>query len=511
MVLPERFKLIVQYRLEHVKQTGTLYWPPFSPPAAGPHRCRFGLCRTSTDNPARPRDMVAQLRRRTILLAGLGQENRALAQYLAGRGIRFSIADSQILPSSARDALPWRDQVRHWHLGADYLDHLAPYDLIVRTPGLPVLHPNLQKARDQGGQLTSQTQIFWDLCPAPILGVTGTNGKGTTSSLIAHLLQSGPYRRVFLGGNIGVPPIGFAAQIEPGDLVVLELSSFQLQDLGRSPHLAVVLPVGADHLDYHRDRAEYARAKTTIWRHQKAADYLVLAADCPTASTWTAGRAQSYAFSGTAPVDRGAWLERGDLLLRLTSGKGESICRLADIPLRGVHNHTNAAAAVLAAALAGASTGQISTALPTFQGLPHRLERVGRYRGVTYYNDSLATSPEAARAAIRSFAKPLILIAGGASKGADFTALGRAIATGGVRVLILMGQERKRIAAAVSQAGGAPECLADCRDMAQAVQEARKRARPGDVVLLAPACASFDLFADYKDRGDQFKRLVRGD
>ncbi|NKB67100.1 MAG: UDP-N-acetylmuramoyl-L-alanine--D-glutamate ligase [Candidatus Latescibacteria bacterium] len=455
------------------------------------------------------RDPLAKLRRRTILLAGLGLENKALALYLSQRDIRFSVADSQVLSQTAYDALSWHPQVHRWHLGPDYLNHLSQYDLIVRTPGLPVLHPHLQAAQTRGSQLTSQTQIFWDLCPAPIVGVTGTNGKGTTSSLLAHLLQTGPYRRVFLGGNIGVPPIGFAHQLEDTDLVILELSSFQLQDLDRSPQLALALPVGTDHLDYHRDRAEYVEAKTTIWRRQNPADQLVLAADCPTVSTWTAGRAQAYFFSANTPLEQGAWLTPDQLLLRLGQSPPQRIGQRADIPLRGPHNHTNAAAAALAAALVGASTAQISAALPTFQGLPHRLERVGQYRSVAYYNDSLATSPEAACAALSSFTEPLVLIAGGASKGADFTAMGQAIAKGGVRVLLLLGEEGPRIAEAAKKAGADLEYITTCRDMAQAVAQARQQAQPGEVVLLAPACASFGLFTDYKDRGDQFKQLVR--
>ncbi len=442
------------------------------------------------------------LHQRRIALLGLGVENRALARFLHAHQIPFAVCD-------ARDPTIPVEGVQQWRIGEGYLDNLTDFDLLFRTPGLPTLDPRLCAARRCGVEVSSQTRLFLQLCPAPVLGITGTKGKGTTTALLHDLLATDPSARVFSGGNIGRPPLEFIDELQPTDRVVLELSSFQLQDLDQSPHIAVVLSVTEDHLDYHADRAEYVDAKKPVCRYQTSDDILIVNRDCPTARTFVdESPATLWAFSTTAPSIPGAWIDDGQLWACCSGTQPTAICPVADIPLRGRHNWSNVAAAVAGALAFGAPATHFAEAIRSFAGLPHRLEYVAERDGVTYYNDSLATTVDAACAAIRAFDVPLLLIAGGASKGADFSALGAAIAEANVRAVLLIGQEAPRIAAAVQQVG-AGEIVHCCRDLAQALDAARRLAQTGDVVLLSPACASFDQFASYAERGDLFKQLVR--
>ena len=442
------------------------------------------------------------LHQRRIALLGLGVENRALAHFLHARQIPFAVCD-------VRDPATPVEGVQQWRIGEGYLDNLTDFDLLFRTPGLPALDPRLCAARCCGVEVSSQTQLFLQLCPAPVLGITGTKGKGTTTALLHALLATDPSVRIFSGGNIGRPPIEFMDELQPTDRVVLELSSFQLQDLDQSPHIAVVLSVTEDHLDYHADRAEYVAAKKSICRYQTTGDILVVNRDCPTARTFAdESLAALWTFSTTGPSIPGAWIADGQLWACCPGAQPIAVCPVADLSLRGQHNWSNAAAAVAGALAFGAPATHFAEAIRSFEGLPHRLEYVAERDGVTYYNDSLATTVDATCAALRAFDAPVLLIAGGAAKGADFSALGTAIAAGHVRAVLLIGQEAPRIAAAVQQAGagGIIHC---CRDLPQALDAARRLAQTGDVVLLSPACASFDQFASYAERGDLFKRLVR--
>jgi len=267
--------------------------------------------------------------------------------------------------------------------------------------------------------------------------VYGRQGKGTATALLHALLATDRSARVFSGGNIGRPPLEFLDELQPTDRVVLELSSFQLQDLDQSPHIAVVLSVAEDHLDYHADRAEYVAAKRPICRYQTPSDTLVINRDCPTARDFAAeSPAARWAFSTTAPSAPGAWVAAGQFWACCPGAQPTAIAPLADLPLRGHHNWRNVAAAVAGALAFGAPATHFAAAIYSFAGLPHRLECVAERAGVTYYNDSLATTVDATCAAIRAFDAPLLLIAGGACKGADFSALGPAIAAAKVRAVL---------------------------------------------------------------------------
>ncbi len=453
---------------------------------------------------------LEDLRNRKIALLGMGLENRALARFFLSRGLTFSICDARGENEFVKLRREWGEGVEGWHLGEHYLQRLDRFERIFRTPGVRTMRPELQRAKALGTHISSQTRLFFTLSSAPILGITGTKGKGTTAALSAAILQDGPRRRVKLGGNIGAPPIDFVDELTSRDLVVLELSSFQLQDLDSSPQFAVVLGITEDHLDYHADPAEYVEAKKSICRYQGETDILIVNQDCARSRAFAAeSRARPFAFSTSREVEAGAWIEDGFLWLRRHGRKREAICALDTIPLKGEHNHGNAAAAAAAAAVVGAPAAQIASGIQGFAGLPHRLERVGERAGVLYYDDSMATTPDAAIAAIRSFEEPLILIAGGAAKGADFSRLGAAIAAPQVKAVILLGEEGKRIEAAIARGGGfGGKLVTGCKSMAAAMAEVRRMAQRGDVVLLAPGCASFGMFADYADRGRQFRRLA---
>lgn len=445
-----------------------------------------------------------QLKNRHIALLGFGVENRALAHFFSARDIAFSVCDTAA-PTALRKQWP---QVRNWHLGPSHLDHLTQYELLFRTPGLPTLDARLQRARESGGEISSQTQLFFALCPCPIIAITGTKGKGTTTTLLVELLKNGQHKRVFSGGNIGQPPIAFLDELQKDDLVVLELSSFQLQDLTQSPAIALVLSVTQDHLDYHATRAEYIEAKKNIGRYQTANDTLITNADCITSSAFAKeSPAQQWSFSTSTAVTYGAWVEREQVLLSLPGDDPIPICRTDEIRVPGRHNWENVCAAVAAAAAAGAAPTSMRAAIAAFRSLPHRLEFVGEADGIAYYNDSLATTPDAAGAALRAFDRPIVLIAGGAGKGADFSPLGKTIAAADMRAVVLLGAEGPRLAQAIKTAGYGGALVADCADLQEAVRAAQGLARPGDLVLLSPACASFDLFANYKERGDLFKKL----
>ena len=242
-----------------------------------------------------PKESSAALHQRRIALLGLGVENRALARFLHARQIPFAVCD-------ARDPATPVEGVQQWRIGDHYLDDLTDFDLLFRTPGLPTLDPRLCAARRCGVEISSQTRLFLQLCPAPVLGITGTKGKGTTTALMHALLATDPSARVFSGGNIGRPPLEFIDELQATDRVVLELSSFQLQDLDQSPHIAVVLSVTEDHLDYHADRAEYVAAKKSICRYQTPGDILIVNRDCPMARTFAdESPATLWAFSTTGP------------------------------------------------------------------------------------------------------------------------------------------------------------------------------------------------------------------
>ncbi len=390
-------------------------------------------------------------------------------------------------------------------IGDDAFSRLEGYDLVIRTAGLA---PRKIKT---DGKIWSATNEFFAQCPAPIVGVTGSKGKGTTSSLIASILRASG-RTVHLVGNIGVPALDVLPQIAKNDIVVYELSSFQLWDLETSPHIAVVLMIEPDHLDVHDDMDEYVNAKANIRRHQTCDDICIYH---PTneysrriaminlnvhGADVQAGAIGRYAIED----DNQVYVKDGMFMAR-----NRNICSIAALQLPGVHNIENACAAISAALnVGGVEPDAVREGLQNFTGLAHRLKHVREVEGVTYYDDSIATTPGSAIAAIHAFSQPKVLILGGSSKGADFTELAETAARSNVKVAILIGDEANKIESALQLAGVKSVNLGSDVTMDNVVLAASQQATAGDVVILSPSCASFGMFKNYGDRGDQFIAAV---
>ena len=393
--------------------------------------------------------------------------------------------------------------------------NLDSYDLIVRSPGVKLSHAALKSVPPQ--KITSQTKLFFDLCPAKIIGVTGTKGKGTTASLIYEMLKA-EGKDAYLGGNIGTPPFDFFDKLMKDSWVVLELSSFQLQDLHKSPHIAVVLMIIPEHLgkdtvgtqNYHETLEEYVDAKRNLIRYQTQSDFAVINRDYIASNEFDIHTdAQVYFVSRErSEVEQGAFVKDGIVWLR--NGESEKkVIAVEHIALLGKHNLENVCAAVVAASLAGVTKESMSEVLRSFTGLEHRLEFVREVNGAKYYDDSFSTTPETAIAAIQSFDSPEILILGGSGKSSDFTELGKVIREAkNIRAIIGIGDEWHRIKEQLSGIESRMLIIEGADSMEKVVLAASKLAQPGDVVLLSPACASFGMFRNYKERGEQFKKEV---
>lgn len=420
-----------------------------------------------------------------IAVVGIGVEGEANSKYFHKHGAKVTEFDKK--------------------QGEKYLNQLDEYDLIVRSPGV---RPSLLNKVDLS-KITSQTKLFFDLCPCPIIGVTGTKGKGTTSSLIYEMLKKDG-RDVYLGGNIGKPPFEFLDKLTPQSIVVLELSSFQLQDLTKSPHIAVMLMTTSEHLDWHNDTEEYVDAKRNILRFQNSSDFAVINRDYPASlesDVYTQGKV--YYVSRERQGYEGCYVNKGSIWLQI-QGEKTRLISTSQVKIPGGHNLENACAAALAVTLAGVAKENIVSVLKSFKGLEHRLELVRTVNGVNYYDDSFSTTPETAIAAIEAFKQPEILILGGSSKNSDFTELGNVISSKkNIKAIIGIGVEWPRIKSKIKRQNLKLIFIEGADSMNKIVLAAAKISKPGDVVLLSPACASFDMFANYKDRGEKFKKEVK--
>ncbi len=457
---------------------------------------------------------MTNFRGKKVAILGLSVEGLDSVKFFVGEGAKVTCLDRRNLS----DLGETYQQLTHYpvtfQLGEHYLDRLDEYEVIVRTPGMSPRLPQLVAWQKSGREMTSSTKLFFELCKAPIIGVTGTKGKGTTSTLIYEMLKAAK-KNAYLGGNVGTPLLSRVREIKPSDLVVLELSSFQTEDLKKSPHIAVVLRTTQEHLanfdrlatNFHSSREAYVEAKKSIVRYQKNRDYAVLNADDPTSSSFAKETpAKVYYFSRWGKsVD--AYVTEGSVYLHW-QGKKELICQKDEIKLRGEHNLENIAAAALVARLAGVDISSIRGVARVFPGLVHRLELVRSVKGVDYYDDSFSTVPETTIAAVTSFSEPIILIVGGSEKGSDFTEMGAVITKSSVKDVIVIGAMTQRIIKALRQAHFSGSIITGCRNMHEVVQKASKLSERGDVVLLSPACASFDMFKNYKERGNQFEYEV---
>ncbi|SRR6266568_2491475 len=455
--------------------------------------------------------MITDWHKKKVAILGFGIEGLASAEFVQKNGAEVWILDRKQKENLDHNLVTQAEKNgAHFDLGKSYLENLDTYEVIVRSPGVKRLLPELLAAEKQGVAITSQTKLFFDLCPCPIIGVTGTKGKGTTSTLIYNMLKEAG-KDAHLGGNIGVAPLTFLDQLQPSSIVVLELSSFQLQDMTRSPHIGVMLMITSEHLDHHETLEEYVDAKRNLLRFQTQDDFAVVNRDYPASNesdVETNGKV--FYISRERETNDGCFAFQGSVVVRRNDNDDE-IIKTAEIALPGRHNLENVCAAVMAARLAEVSTKYIVHVLKTFTGLPHRLELVAEKKGVQYFDDSFSTTPETAIAAIESFDQPKILILGGSSKGSDFTRLGKVIReSDSIKAIIGFGDEWEEIKASFGNLTKQVLFIEGATNMQQIVKAVVKIAQKGDVVLLSPACASFDLFKDYKDRGEQFKKEVLG-
>lgn len=440
-----------------------------------------------------------------IAVLGFGVEGESVVNFLIAHEAKVTVYDKKKEEEFVKEQVRALQQKGVVFVFEDF-SSLTGFDLIVRSPGISILDESLQKVDTP---ITSATKLFFDLCPCPIVGVTGTKGKGTTSTLIYEMLKKQGID-VYLGGNIGTPPLTFLDKLTSSSYVVLELSSFQLQDLYKSPHIAVMLMVTSEHLDYHKDVYEYIEAKRNILRYQTSTDYAIVNKDYPASNEsdiYT--EAKVYKVSREQNIDQGCFVRDGAIYLKMSDVE-EKILDSSDVALPGKHNLENVCAAVVAAIFAGAKMSAIISVIKTFKGLPHRLEFVKTVHGVRYYNDSFSTTPETAIAAIEAFSEGKILILGGSSKGSDFTQLGRSVTDphNNVKAIIGIGTEWPLIKSSIINHKSSITRIEGCTTMHEIVEAAAENATLGDIVLLTPACASFDMFKNYKDRGEQFREEV---
>ena len=455
------------------------------------------------------RDYIESLRHKTVAVIGIGVSNTPLLELLLAEGIRVTACDKRSREQMGEQAEHLEQLGCELHLGADYLKDLDA-DVIFRTPGLRPDVPEIAACVDRGAVLTSEMEVFFEVCPCPIIAVTGSDGKTTTTTIIAELLKAAG-RRVWVGGNIGHPLLCEADGMLATDYAVLELSSFQLMTMKHSPHIAVVTNLAPNHLDVHRDMAEYVAAKENIFRHQSGEDVAVLNADNDiTAEQSRRAPGRARLFSRQGEVADGVFLRGEDIVCR-SGGHERVVMTTGDIKIPGVHNVENYMAAI--AAVDGLVPDEVIRDFAReFGGVEHRIELVRTYRGVRYYNDSIASSPSRTIAGLRSFHEKVILIAGGYDKHIPFDVLGPEIVEH-VKLLVLCGATADKIRAAVENAPGYEPGKPEIRDVTPftaAVEAARDRAQPGDVVTLSPACAAFDQFKNFAERGKFFKSIVNG-
>lgn len=442
-----------------------------------------------------------------VAILGWGINGEDALEFLKDKNVQISIYDRKKI----KDLKFENSHIRgvDYYLGEDYLKKgLEEYDVIIRAPGVYRYLPEIVKAENSGVKVTSVTNLFFDLCPAKIIGVTGTKGKGTTSSLIYEILKKDG-KDVFLAGNIGAPMLKLLPNLKPKSWVVLELSSFQLIDSNKSPHIAVILNITQDHLDWHKSEAEYFNAKTRILTYQKKRDYAVLAYDYKKVRKLKGStKAKVYFFSSVKKLNDGAYVNKEKIFLK-KNNKKYTIGSSRDLLLRGKHNWENVCASVCAGWLTGAKVSSIKKAVFSFKGLNHRLEQIRVKSGIIFINDSFSTNPQTTVAAIKSFSQPITIILGGFDKKLDYGQMAQELRKSSVKNIILIGDIANKLRVSIKKAGfqGSIYNLG-YSDMESVVAKAYEISNSGSVVLLSPATSSFDMFKDYKQRGDVFRSEV---
>ena len=442
----------------------------------------------------------SSLKGKNILVLGLGVSNRPLVRLLLSYGCNVTGCDRTPREKLDAEVLELENQGCQLRVGDNYLDNLTA-DLVFRTPGMHPANPALEQLRATGAKITSEMEVFFEVCPCKLIAVTGSDGKTTTTTLISEIMKAAG-KTVWLGGNIGTPLLPLCMQMTENDYAVVELSSFQLMDMERSPQIAVITNLAPNHLDMHKDMDEYVQAKTNIFNFQTYRDKLILNADNDITSAFT-GPGTTRFFSRQA---QGYVQLEGDWICR----NGTKVLDVNTIAIPGVHNIENYMAAI--AAVEGLADDEtIRQVAATFGGVEHRIELVRVKDGVKFYNDSIASSPTRTIAGLKSFTQKVILIAGGYDKNIPYDVLGPYVCQY-AKAVYLNGATGAQIRQAVENAPGyTPGCpeLIDCKDFTDAVYRSAADAKAGDVVLMSPASAAFDQFKNFMERGDYFKKLIK--
>ena len=456
-------------------------------------------------------DTTLVVKKATII--GLAREGVALAEYLARNGVKVTVSDLKPREELAAPLKALSGVPVEFVLGA-HPPEILDCDQLFISPGVPLDSPIILEAQRRGIPISGESRFFLEHCPAPVIGVTGSSGKTTTVRLSSEILTTAGFR-TWIGGNIGEPLTPHLDQIALDDKVVMELSSFQLKIMASSPRIAVILNITPNHLDRHPTMEDYIEAKKQIMRFQGPGDVTVLGHDNETTRRLVPfAKGQVALFSLETEVAEGAFLRHQQIILRL-GGRERVICHEGDVKLLGRHNLANVLAAITIAGLAGADADAMWDVILSFRGVEHRLEPTREINGVSYYNDSIATSPERAAAALRSFDRPIVVLAGGQDKHLPWDELAD-LMLHKTRAVVLFGQAADLIDSALVAARARSRTALDRTpvvrrggSLEEAVAIAHRLAQPGDVVLLSPGGTSYDAFKDFTERGEFFKTLVR--
>ena len=449
------------------------------------------------------------IKNKKIAVIGVGVSNIPLIDYLFEKEAKVTIFDDRQEEKISKDIL---DKIKKYkfdyYFGKRNLDNLHGFEVIFRSPSCLPTKPELVREKERGAVVTTEIEQLIKMAPCKVIGITGSDGKTTTTTLTAKILEDGGYN-VYLGGNIGIPLFTKLKEIKPEDIIVLELSSFQLMDMEVSPDISAITNITPNHLNVHKDYQEYIDAKKNIYKHQKSTGILVLNADNElTNSCQNDANGDVILFSSKQRLDYGYIVEDG-IIKECNDGIRRHLISQDEIKLKGIHNLQNICTA-LALTKDLVSTEKALNTIKEFSGVKHRLELVRVFNGVEWYNDSASTSPTRGISALNSFNKEIVLIAGGADKNLDYTPLGIKIVEK-VKSLILIGQTASKIYEAVKIEEEKQNKKVDihmCETFKQSLELAKRIAKPGQIVLFSPASTSFDMFKDMYDRGDKFKEEV---
>ncbi len=447
---------------------------------------------------------------KNIAVIGIGVSNTPLIKMLTRFDAKVTAFDKKTADQLGDSYNELKALGVNFSLGEDYLSNLN-HDIIFKTPGMRFDIPELLDAKKNGSTITSEMEVFFDLCPAQIIGVTGSDGKTTTTTLIYRILEQEGYN-CWLGGNIGKPLLSEIENIKAEDKVILELSSFQLHTMKSSPDIAVITNVTPNHLDIHKSMEEYVDAKKNIFKYQTNEGRLILNYDNDITRSFkeTVVVGDIIFFNRQSEYKKGVYLDNDTIYIN-SNNEIKEIINIEDIMLPGMHNVENYMAAI-AAIWHMVSVDSIKQVATTFNGVEHRIEFIRKINGVKFYNDSIASSPTRTMAGLSAFNQKVLLIAGGYDKQIPFDQLGHAVVNK-VKTLVLIGKTANKIEKAVKDAMVTTEQQAlpilKCTSLDIAVSEALKVAEEGDIIILSPACASFDMFKNFEDRGNQYKKIVK--